>query len=69
MHCSGMLACPSFASNSPCAKPYWDSRNTSSFDVSHWRGEPKTTEVSFRLASHLLGTCQLQLRPLGQSPL
>lgn len=33
-----------------------------------WRGRPKIPEASFELAALLLGACQLQLRPLGWSP-
>lgn len=48
-----------------CAKPHWDSGKASSSEGSHWRGKLKAPEVSFKLAAQLLGTCQLQLRPLG----
>lgn len=56
---------PALSPTHQCAKPHWDSRKASSFDVSHWRGKLKTPEVSFELAAHLLGTGQLQRRPLG----
>lgn len=32
-----------------------------------WKGPPTIPGVSFELAADLLGTCRLQLRPLGWS--
>lgn len=73
MNASWILRCttlehrlaPASSPTRPCAKPHWDSGKASPSGMSHWRGKLKAPKVSFKLAAHLLGTCEMQLRPLG----
>ena len=73
MNASWILRCttlehrlaPASSPTGPCVKPHWDSGKASPSGMSHWRGKLKAPKVSFKLAAHLLGTCEMQLRPLG----